>query len=157
MTLADHDLMQVDLGKLGSAVSDWKKAVDHLKQLETDACDGLQKSERARWEGLNAGVTQQFVSRTAKDIADLHMEANGIHKVLDDAHRESEALQKGMRTLTVTAKEKGYTVRDNSDGTVRRRQCGHLKRPSTATSCTKAGSTRIPGTASSERFAPRPA
>jgi hypothetical protein len=119
MSLTYHDLMQVDLGKLGSAVSDWKKAVDNLKQLESDARDGLQKkSDRARWEGVNAGVTRQFVSKTAKEIADLHVEANGIHKVLDDAHRELEALQKGVRTLTAEAKDKGYTVRDNGDGTV---------------------------------------
>jgi hypothetical protein len=119
MSLTYHDLMQVDLGKLGTAVSDWKKAVDNLKQLETDARDGLQKkAAEARWEGVNAGVTREFVSKSAKELADLHVEANGIYKVLDDAHRELEALQKSVRTLTAEAKEKGYTVRDNGDGTV---------------------------------------
>ncbi|MBX9395737.1 hypothetical protein K4749_19565 [Streptomyces sp. TRM72054] len=111
--------MQVDLGKLGTAVSDWKKAVDNLKQLETDARDGLKKkSDHARWEGVNAGVTREFVNKTAKEFADLHAEANGIYQVLDDAHRELEVLQKRVRTLTQEAKDKGYTVRDNGDGTV---------------------------------------
>ncbi|HZF90649.1 DUF6571 family protein [Streptomyces sp.] len=119
MSITYHDLMQVDLGKLGTAVSDWKKAVDNLKQLEADARDGLRKkSDQARWEGVNAVVTRGFVGKTAKEIADLRVEANGIHQVLDDAHRELEALQKGVRTLTAEAKDKGYTVRDNGDGTV---------------------------------------
>ncbi|MEV5310451.1 DUF6571 family protein [Streptomyces sp. NPDC052610] len=119
MSITYHDLMQVDLAKLGTAVSDWKKAVDNLKQLETDARDGLKKkADRARWEGVNAGVTREFVGKTAKEIADLRVEANGIYQVLDDAHRELEALQKSVRTLTTEAKGKGYTVRDNGDGTV---------------------------------------
>lgn len=119
MSITYHDLMQVDLGKLGIAVSDWKKAVDNLKQLETDARDGLKKkSDHARWEGVNADVTREFVNKTAKEFADLHAEANGIYQVLDDAHRELEVLQKRVRTLTQGAKDKGYTVRDNGDGTV---------------------------------------
>ncbi|MFF6815885.1 hypothetical protein ACFZAG_39515 [Streptomyces sp. NPDC012403] len=119
MSVTYNDLMQVDLGRLGTAVSDWKKAVTNLKQLETDARDGLKKkSDRARWEGVNAGVTRGFVDKTAKEFADLHTEANSIFQVLDDAHRELEALQKSVRTLTTEAKGKGYTVQDNGDGTV---------------------------------------
>ncbi|MFE4050640.1 hypothetical protein [Streptomyces sp. YIM B13518] len=119
MSITYNDLMQVDLGKLGTAVSDWKRAVTNLKQLETDARDGLKKkSDRARWEGVNAGVTRGFVDKTAKELADLHTEANSIFQVLDDAHRELEALQKSVRTLTDEAKGKGYTVEDNGNGTV---------------------------------------
>lgn len=119
MSITYNDLMQVDLGRLSTAVSDWKKAVAHLKQLEDDARDGLKKkSDRARWEGVNAGVTREFVNKTTKEFADLHTEANSIFQVLDDAHRELEALQKSVRTLTAEAKDKGYTVQDNGDGTV---------------------------------------
>ncbi|NJP51549.1 hypothetical protein HCJ93_16105 [Streptomyces sp. SBST2-5] len=119
MAITYNDLMQVDLGKLGTAVSDWKKAVANLKQLETDARDGLKKkSDRARWEGVNAGVTRKFVNKTVKEFADLHTEANSIYQVLDDAHRELVALQKSVRTLTSEAKEKGYTLEDKGDGTV---------------------------------------
>ncbi|MFF9201211.1 hypothetical protein ACF1AE_05190 [Streptomyces sp. NPDC014986] len=119
MSITYADLMQVDLGKLGTSVADWKKAVTNLKQLEADARDGLKKkSDRARWEGVNAGVTRGFVDRTAKEFADLRTEANSIFQVLDDAHRELEALQKSVRTLTDEAKGKGYTVQDNRDGTV---------------------------------------
>ncbi|MFI2413144.1 hypothetical protein [Streptomyces sp. NPDC018947] len=119
MSITYRDLMQVGLDSLGTAVSDWKKAVDNLKQLETDARDGLKKkSDKARWEGVNAGVTRQFVDRTAKEFADLQAEAGSIHQVLDDAHRELVALQKSVRSLTKEASDKGYTVRDNGDGTV---------------------------------------
>ncbi|MFC9950246.1 hypothetical protein ACFVIN_06865 [Streptomyces prasinus] len=108
MAITYNDLVQVDLGRLGSAVSDWKKAVTHLKQLEADARDGLKKkSDRARWEGVNAGVTREFVNKTAKEFADLHTEANSVFQVLDDAHRELQALQKSVRTLTNEAKDKG--------------------------------------------------
>ncbi|MFB8777531.1 hypothetical protein [Streptomyces broussonetiae] len=114
-----NDLMHVDLGKLGNAVSDWKTAVANLRQLETDVRDGLKKkSDHARWEGVNAGVTREFVDKTAKEFTDLHTEAHGIFQVLDDAHRELETLQKSVRTLTKEASDKGYTVRDNGDGTV---------------------------------------
>ncbi|MEV7793801.1 DUF6571 family protein [Streptomyces sp. NPDC087512] len=119
MSITYRDLMQVGLDSLGTAVSDWKKAVDNLKQLETDARDGLKKkSDKARWEGVNAGVTRQFVDRTTKEFADLQAEAGSIHQVLDDAHRELAALQKSVRSLTKEASDKGYTVRDNGDGTV---------------------------------------
>ncbi|MDT3727950.1 hypothetical protein ROS62_24960 [Streptomyces sp. DSM 41972] len=119
MSISYGDLMQVDLGRLGTAVSDWKKVVGNLEQLETDARDGLKKkSDRARWEGVNAGVTRKFVDKTVKEFADLHTEANSIFQVLEDAHRELVSLQKGVRTLTAEAKEKGYTVQDNGDGTV---------------------------------------
>ncbi|MBM4828259.1 DUF6571 family protein [Actinospica acidiphila] len=119
MSISYGDLMQVDLGKLGTAVSDWKKVVGNLEQLETDARDGLKKkSDRARWEGVNAGVTRKFVDKTVKEFADLRTEANSIFQVLEDAHRELVGLQKGVRTLTAEAKEKGYTVQDNGDGTV---------------------------------------
>lgn len=129
MSITYDDLMQVDLGALSTAVADWKKVVGHLKQLEADARDGLKKkSDRARWEGLNAGVTREFVNKTAKEFADLHLEANSIFQVLDDAHRELEALQKRVRSLTDEAKGKGYTVQDNADGTV---SVGILPKPGT--------------------------
>lgn len=114
-----NDLIRVDLGKLDTAVSDWKEAVSNLKQLETAARDGLKKkSDTAHWQGVNATVTRQFVDKTAKEIGDLHEEANSIFQVLDDAHRELTALQKSVKSLTSEAEAKGYIVRDNGDGTV---------------------------------------
>ncbi|WP_328659560.1 DUF6571 family protein [Streptomyces sp. NBC_00334] len=118
MSITYYDLMHVSLGQLRDAVSAWRRAVGHLRQLETDARDGLKrKSDHARWEGVNAGVTRDFVNATADEFTDLHVEANAVYKVLEDAHQELEALQASVRTLTAEAEDRGYVVHDNGDGT----------------------------------------
>ncbi|MFC8825276.1 hypothetical protein ACFT9I_07955 [Streptomyces sp. NPDC057137] len=82
------DVAEVDLGKLGAAVSDWQKTVAHLKTLAGDAKSGLlAKSDSARWSGSNAQVTRGFVAKTAKEFTDAHAEAdsdpnNFGHKVV---------------------------------------------------------------------------
>ena len=78
-TLTYKDLVELDLGKLISRPSDWKSVVDGLKKLESDARSGLlKKSEGARWAGLNATVTHEFVRKTAKEFEDLYKEASSI-------------------------------------------------------------------------------
>ncbi|MEU1791647.1 hypothetical protein ABZ553_38395 [Streptomyces sparsogenes] len=118
--LTYQDLVDVDLGKLGAAVSDWKSAVDSLKTLMTDARSGLlKKSEGARWAGLNATVTREFVGRTAKEFEDLHKEASSIWSVLDDAHSQLTELQSSVRSTVAQAADAGFKLSDNADGTVR--------------------------------------
>lgn len=114
------DLIGVDLGKLGTAVTDWKCAVDGLKRLMNDAGSGLQKkSEGARWAGLNADVTREFVGKTAKEFADLHKEASGIWSVLEDAHSQLTEIQSGVKSIVAQAQDDGLRLSDNFDGTVR--------------------------------------
>ncbi|MCF6526267.1 DUF6571 family protein [Streptomyces sp. JJ36] len=113
------DLVGVDFGKLDAAVSDWKTARDELKKIADDATSGMQaKSDAARWEGLNATVTQDFVRKTAREIGDLHTEAKSIHGLLEDAHTELSALQSSVKGIVAEAQEKNFVVRDNGDGTV---------------------------------------
>jgi hypothetical protein len=113
------DLVEVDLSKLGTAVSDWKSAVDKLKTAAENARKGMQaKSDRARWAGVNATVTRGFVTKTTKEIADLHSEANSIYQVLDDAHTELTSLQKQIRAAHTEVQKWGISVRDYGDGTV---------------------------------------
>ncbi|TQE37533.1 hypothetical protein Sipo8835_07570 [Streptomyces ipomoeae] len=121
MPLSHTDLLEVDLGKLGTAVSDWKNTVDGLKTLSENARKGMQtKSDTARWAGVNATVTRGFVTKTTKEIDDLHREANSIYQVLDDAHRELDALQKKIKTaVQVDAANLGVRVGDAGDGKVR--------------------------------------
>lgn len=121
MALTFTDLVEVDLGRLGTAVSDWKSAVDGLKTQAENARSGLRaKSEAARWAGVNATVTREFVTKTAKEIADLHTEANSIYQVLDDAHTELAALQKQIRAAVQTdAPGLGIRVEDIGGGKVR--------------------------------------
>jgi hypothetical protein len=114
------DLIGIDLGKLGTAVTDWKCAVDGLKRLMSDARSGLlKKSQGARWAGLNADVTREFVGKTAKEFADLHKEASSIWSVLDDAHSQLTEIQSSVRSTVAQAQEAGLRLSDNDDGTVR--------------------------------------
>lgn len=121
MSFEYTDLLQIDFGKLGTAVSDWKKTVDNLKTLADDARDGMKaKSDHARWAGLNATVTRGFVTKTTKEFADLHTEANSIFQVLEDGHTELTALQKQLQTAVETdARSLGVRVDDIGDGKVR--------------------------------------
>ncbi|WP_086826734.1 hypothetical protein [Streptomyces sp. NRRL B-24572] len=125
MTLTYTDLMGMDLGKLDTAVGDWKAMAGKLAKLETAARDGLLRtSEQARWKGVNADVTREFVAGTAKEIADLKSEATSIHAVLADAHTELVSIQKRAKALTEEAakgseKDPGLLVTDGGDGTVR--------------------------------------
>ncbi|MFB6714518.1 hypothetical protein [Streptomyces sp. NPDC056358] len=113
------ELMEVDLGKLGTAVSDWKRVAGEMQRLGGEARDGMKaKADKARWEGVNAGVTRDFVGKTVKEFADLHTEAQSIFSVLDDAHTELKGIQQQARSVTAEAKEKGFSVTGRKDGTV---------------------------------------
>ncbi|MFF9771036.1 hypothetical protein ACF1GT_31425 [Streptomyces sp. NPDC014636] len=121
MALTSTDLLEVDLGKLAAAVSDWKKAVDGLKKSAENARTQMQaKSDSARWAGVNATVTREFIAKTAKEITDLHAEANSIYQVLEDGQTELASLQKQLKTAVEDdAAELGVRVEDIGDGQVR--------------------------------------
>ncbi|MFH9861716.1 hypothetical protein [Streptomyces sp. NPDC017202] len=119
MALTYTDLIEVDLGRLGTAVSDWDSTVKGLKKLAESARTGmLAKSDAARWAGVNATVTRGFVAETAKEVADLHAEASSIHRVLDDAHTELVSLQKQIRAAQADVQKWGISVQDYGDGTL---------------------------------------
>ncbi|MFE7981914.1 hypothetical protein ACFUZA_07055 [Streptomyces cellulosae] len=121
--------MALDLTKLGTAASDWATMAGELADLVTDVRDGLtKKSEAARWKGVNAGVTKDFVRKTAKEFADLQAEAESVANVLTDAHAELTRYQKRARTLTDQARkgdpdrtppDPGLLVLDGPGGSVR--------------------------------------
>ncbi|MGW7230586.1 hypothetical protein [Streptomyces cyaneofuscatus] len=123
------DLMAMDLGKLGTAVSDWKTMAGELFKLTTSVRDGLaKKAAGARWQGVNAAVTREFVGKTAKEFTDLHGEAESIANVLSDAHAELTRYQKQAKTLTDAARtgdpghnppDPGLIISDGPGGTVR--------------------------------------
>ncbi|MFF4266754.1 hypothetical protein [Streptomyces virginiae] len=112
-------LMEVDLAKLGTAVTDWKKMSGDLQQLGGEARDGLKKkADSARWEGANAAVTRGFVDKTVKEFGDLGVEAKSICAVLDDAHAELKNLQQRAKDLTASANDEGLTVSGGQGGAV---------------------------------------
>ncbi|MFF2726980.1 hypothetical protein ACFVS9_03630 [Streptomyces sp. NPDC058008] len=120
----------MDLGRLGAAAGDWTAAVTGLEKLRTEVYSGLlQLSDGADWAGLNAAVTKDFVRTTAKEVADLHLEARSIAAVLVDAHGELTHVQKRARELSAEARrgdpgrqagpDPGLLVTDGPDGTVK--------------------------------------
>ncbi|WUG01614.1 hypothetical protein OG803_19710 [Streptomyces sp. NBC_00467] len=115
------DVAQVDLGKLGTAVSDWKKIVDNLQVLAKNAKSGLMtKANSARWAGENATVTRAFVRKTAKQFEDAYAEAKSIWTLLDDAHVELSKLQKNMKVaIDIDAPRLGVKIEDIGGGAVR--------------------------------------
>lgn len=129
-TFSYSDLIALDLGRLDIAVTDWKTMVGQLSRLQTDVRDGLlKKSEGARWQGVNATVTKEFVRSTAKEFGDLHTEAQSIYNVLSDAHIELSQIQKRAKELTEEARrgspdrqpdpDFGLLVTDGENGTVK--------------------------------------
>ncbi|MFF4492111.1 hypothetical protein ACFY0F_37585 [Streptomyces sp. NPDC001544] len=121
MALTFTDLVEVDLDKLGTAVSDWKKTVDSLKTLAENARRGMQaKADAAQWAGVNATVTREFITKTAKEISDLHAEADSIYQVLSDGHTELAVLKKQVKQAAeVDASNLGVRVEDIGGGKVR--------------------------------------
>ncbi|UXX95676.1 hypothetical protein N7U49_34415 [Streptomyces sp. AD2-2] len=120
MALTFTDLVEVDLDKLGTAVSEWKKTVDRLKTSAENAHKGMQaKSDSAQWAGVNATVTREFIAKTAKEVSDLHAEANSIYRVLADGHPELVSLQKQVKDAAgKDASALGVRVNDIGDGKV---------------------------------------
>lgn len=81
------DLIDAPVAKLKSAVDDWDKMASDLDKLADDAAKGMKvKSDKADWEGLNAGVTKAFVTKTAKEFADAAAEAKGVKAILEEGH-----------------------------------------------------------------------
>ncbi|ULR54652.1 hypothetical protein [Streptomyces deccanensis] len=128
--LTYSDLIALDLGRLNTAVTDWETMVGHLARLRTEARDGLlKKSEGARWQGVNATVTKDFVRSAAKEFDDLFKEAQSVHNVLADAHAELSQIQKRAKALTEEARKGGagphpdaepaLLVMDGGNGTVK--------------------------------------
>ncbi|MFE7262069.1 hypothetical protein ACFU9B_08365 [Streptomyces sp. NPDC057592] len=82
-----EDLIDAPVAKLKDAVDDWEKVASDLDKLADDAAKGMKvKSDKADWEGLNAGVTKAFVTKTAKEFADAAAEAKGVKEILEEGY-----------------------------------------------------------------------
>ncbi|NJQ02726.1 DUF6571 family protein [Streptomyces zingiberis] len=119
--LTFSDVYQVPLSGLGEAVGAWKAMADALDELATEASEGMHKrSERARWAGVNAGVTKPFVGKTAGEIRDAHVQAKSIWSVLRDAQSDLTEVRSALRkAYDEDAAVIGCGVTDLRDGTVR--------------------------------------
>ncbi|GAB2972606.1 PPE domain-containing protein [Streptomyces pseudoechinosporeus] len=119
-TLTYKDVAEVDLGKLGTAVADWEKAVDDLKKLASSAENRmLARSEAARWAGVNATVTRDFVKQVTKEFTDAHAQAQTIFRLINDAHQDLVEIQRKMKTALQEADALGLRIEDLGGGQVR--------------------------------------
>ncbi|MEE1752264.1 hypothetical protein [Streptomyces sp. SP18CS02] len=110
-------VLHARLGSLKEAVTDWSETVTKLEKAQEKADNGLRsKAEKADWAGENAGVTQAFVKKTAKEFGDALKEATSIRNVLRDAHTEFQGAKSDLEKLVESAPGKG--IRIDSDGVV---------------------------------------
>ncbi|WP_097867960.1 hypothetical protein [Streptomyces sp. rh34] len=85
--LTFDDVVNAPVGKLKTAADDWAAMVTRLERLADDARTGMKaKAGKARWEGVNAGVTKEFIGKTAAEFDDAVSQARGIKSLLTDAH-----------------------------------------------------------------------
>lgn len=102
---------------LDEAVRDWSTLVDHLKDLERDAEDGLHKAaNKANWAGVNAKVTKEFIGKTAGEFADAHTQARTLHRILSDTRDELKKFHKDLNDAIERGLKKNLTVMDTGDG-----------------------------------------
>ncbi|GAA2926886.1 hypothetical protein ACFPN0_27460 [Kitasatospora cinereorecta] len=94
------DVVNAPVGKLKAAADDWSDMVTKLEQLAEDARTGMKAtSDKAEWEGVNAGVTKAFITKTAKEFEDAAAEARGIKLLLADAHTSFKAAKDALVTI----------------------------------------------------------
>lgn len=81
------DIVDAPVAKLKAAADDWAEMVGKLEQLAADAADGMKaKADKADWDGLNAGVTKGFITKTAKEFKDAAAEAKGVKLILEEGY-----------------------------------------------------------------------
>ncbi|WP_369144506.1 DUF6571 family protein [Streptomyces sp. R44] len=110
-------VLHAHLGGLKEAVTGWSETVSKLEKTKEKAETGLQgKADKADWKGENAGVTQAFVRKTAKEFGDALTEASSIRNILRDAESEFQAAKSELEKLVAEAPGKG--IRIDPDGVV---------------------------------------
>ncbi|MGW8765532.1 hypothetical protein ACWGN5_23825 [Streptomyces sp. NPDC055815] len=110
-------VLHAHLGGLKEAVTVWSETVSKLEKTKEKAETGLQgKADKADWKGENAGVTQAFVRKTAKEFGDALTEASSIRNILRDAESEFQAAKSELEKLVAEAPGKG--IRIDPDGVV---------------------------------------
>ncbi|MER7539127.1 hypothetical protein ABTX77_30730 [Streptomyces sp. NPDC097704] len=104
-------VLHAHLSGLKEAVTAWSETVSKLEKSKEKAETGLQgKADKADWKGENAGVTQAFVRKTAKEFGDALTEASSIRNILRDAESEFQAAKTELEKLVAEAPGKGMRI-----------------------------------------------
>ncbi|MFB8439220.1 hypothetical protein ACFC7A_09205 [Streptomyces niveus] len=85
--LTYEDIINAPVAKLKAAADGWTKMTARLDRLVPDAWDGMKGSaDKASWQGVNAGVTKEFIAKTAQEFKDAAAEARGVMQILEDGY-----------------------------------------------------------------------
>ncbi|MFD7939917.1 hypothetical protein ACFV4T_36280 [Streptomyces sp. NPDC059755] len=107
-----------DFSKLGEAVTDWEQMTKKLADLQKDAENNLKaKADKARWAGVNATVSREFISKTAAEFADAHTQADSITKILSDTRGELIGYRTQLNAAITRGAQQNLTVIDTGEGT----------------------------------------
>ncbi|MFD9488628.1 DUF6571 family protein [Streptomyces sp. NPDC059991] len=109
--LTYDDVVNAPLDKLKAAVDDWSDMVSRLKTLAEEARKGMKAhADAADWAGVNAGVTRQFIDKTAKEFEDAAAEAKGIHAILADGHAAFKRAKDELQKIVDGSEKSGIVV-----------------------------------------------
>lgn len=107
-----------DFSKLGEAVTDWEQMTKKLADLQKDAETNLKaKADTAKWAGVNATVSREFITKTAAEFADAHTQADSITKILSDTHGELISYRTQLNAAITRGAQQNLTVVDTGEGT----------------------------------------
>ncbi|GHJ37589.1 hypothetical protein [Streptomyces sp. TS71-3] len=116
--LTVDQLRNLRLGQLKTAVDDWKHMVGKLKELNDGGgggggvtAQGLKaRTGAANWNGVNATVGKEFVTKTASQFDDAVVEAEGVHALLSDAHSRFTKHKKDLNDTIDDLAKRDITV-----------------------------------------------
>lgn len=107
-----------NFAKLGEAVTDWEQMTKKLADLKKDAEENLKaKADKAKWAGVNATVSREFITKTVAEFADAHAQADSITKILSDTRGELISYRTQLNDAIRRAAKQNLTVIDTGDGT----------------------------------------
>ncbi len=107
-----------DFSKLGEAVTDWEQMTKKLADLKKDAEDNLKaKADKAKWAGVNATVTREFIAKTAAEFTDAHTQADSVTKILSDTRGELVGYRTQLNDAITRGAQQNLTVIDTGEGT----------------------------------------
>ncbi|CAL2070535.1 conserved protein of unknown function [Streptomyces murinus] len=110
-------LLNGDFAELGQAITDWESMTKRLATLENNARNNLKaKAEKARWAGVNATVSREFVAKTADEFTDAHTQAQSITNILTDTREELISYRQNLQETLDAARKKNLTVVDDGCG-----------------------------------------
>ncbi|RDG37699.1 hypothetical protein [Streptomyces corynorhini] len=112
-----EQLVHGNFATLDTTIADWSTVINSLRNLEKDAREDMKrKSDKARWEGVNATVSREFIDKTAGEFADALTQATTIHDILKDTRDELVGFRDELKETIERARKKNLTVTSTAGG-----------------------------------------